>query len=136
MSDFTDVGPGKRGAMQTDVEANSQGWGLAALILGATEILASAVTHVICWQYVSLAGSNMADVDTRLGLGASILDIILMIGLAVFGIAAGVLGVRESQRLGSGRGLALAGLIAASAGLVFWLVASANLVIVAIARLR
>ncbi len=136
MSDFADVGPAKRGDRPNEVVEHSQGWGLAALILGSTGILASAVTHVICWLYVSLAGSNMADVDTRLGLGASILDVLLMSALAVFGIAAGVLGVRESQRLGTGRGLALAGLIAASMGLVFWLVAAANLIIVAIARLR
>lgn len=136
MSDFDDVGPGKRGGTHLGAEANGQGWGLAALILGATEILASAVTHVIAWQYVSLASSNMGDLDTRLGLGASILDIVLMLGLAVFGVVAGILGVRESQRLGSGRGLALAGLIATSTGLVFWLIAAANLVVVAIARLR
>lgn len=113
-----------------------QGWGLAALGLGSTLVLASGLTHVIAWQYVSLAGSYMGELDTRLGLAACVLDALLVLGLGVLGVVAGTLGVRESRRLDSGQGLATAGLAAAVVGMLTWLIAAANLMIVAIARLH
>src|SRR5262245_23253573 len=93
----------------------SQGWGLAALVLGGIEILASGLGHLIAWQYIELGRTYMSDVDSRLGLGMTVCQVATVLGLAVLGVVAGGLGVRESRRLESGRGLAVVGLTAAIA---------------------
>src|SRR5689334_12250773 len=81
-----------------------QGWGLAALILGGIEILASGVGHLIAWSYIELGRTHMTGSDSRLGLGMTICQVATVLGLAVLGVVAGGLGVRESRRLESGRG--------------------------------
>ena len=113
-----------------------QGWGPAALFLGIAEILLSGIAHVISWLYVSLAWNNMSDTDTRLGLAVSITYALVTVALGIVGVVAGILGVRESRRLNFARGISFVGLVTACAGLLFWLLASTNLLIVAIARLR
>jgi hypothetical protein len=114
----------------------SQGWGLAALVLGVTLLVASVLTHILCWLYVSLAQQYMSDIDTRLGLAMCVLDVALVIFLGVLAIVAGALGIREGRRLGRNRGVAFVGLLTASIGLLAWLFAATNLMIVAISRLR
>jgi hypothetical protein len=116
--------------------AAPQGWGWAAVVVGTALILFSGLGHVVAWLYVSLAPANMSDSDTRLGLGVSITYAIVILTLAIFAVTAAGLGLREAARTRAGRGIAVAGVFLAIAGLIAWLMASANLLIVAIARLR
>lgn len=116
--------------------AGFHAWGPAALALGLTEIIFSAITHVVAWLYASLASSTMSDLDTRLGLTLCILYTVAILALAVVGVIAGFIGVSESRRLGFARGISFVGLFAACIGLLTWIMASINLLIVAIYQLR
>jgi hypothetical protein len=78
----------------------------------------------------------MGPLDTQLGLVACILDVLVVLLLGVLGVVAGGLGLGEARRTSQGRGLALVGLLASCAGLLAWLLAGTNLLIVAISRLR
>lgn len=113
-----------------------QAWAPAALLLGLSVMLFSAIAHVVAWLYVSLAPSNMSDTDTRLGLAVCIVYAVLVLLLAILAIVSGALGLHEARRLNFARGLAVVGQIVACTSLVFWLMAATNLLIVAIARLR
>jgi hypothetical protein len=136
MSHVADVGPVKERGFGSSRSGQAQGWGLAALILGVCLILASGITHVVCWLYVSLAYGNMGPTDTRLGLVICLVDVLVLLGLGVLANVAGVLGLREARLFDAHRGIALTGMLAASAGLLCWLLAATNLLIVAISRLQ
>jgi hypothetical protein len=130
-----DVPHAKRAPGTTGGE-RPQGWSWAALVLGVLMIVTAGLTHIMAWLYVSLAPSYMSDTDTRLGLTISIVDVLTMIVLGVLGVLSGAFGVREASRRGGGGGFAVMTLVVASAGMLIWSGAAANLLIVAISRLR
>jgi hypothetical protein len=135
MTYLSDVGPSKRPGPEADSSA-PQGWSLGALAIGLTLVLASGVGHVIAWLYIELADTNMNSTDRVLGLAITIADVLVLLSLGVVANVAGMLGLRDAHRSGAGRGLATIGMWCAGAGLVCWLLASANLIIVAIAQLH
>ncbi len=111
-------------------------WGPAALALGLAEILFSAVTHVVAWMYASLARGTMSDLDTRLGLTICLIYTIMILVLAIAGVVAGAIGLKESRRLQFAGGISFLGILVTIIGLVAWVLASANLLIVALNQLR
>jgi hypothetical protein len=114
----------------------SQGYGAAALAVGCALMLMSVLAHMLAVIYSGMARQILDPLSSRLALAGSIAGVILVLGLNVAIIIVGGLGLRESGRLGAGRGIAALGMAVAIVSFVLWLIAASVLLVNMIDALR
>jgi hypothetical protein len=116
---MADVGPAK------DVTAAERAqWGLASLMIGAVLTLAVPVAlifNVVLWRS---GPSGLPKVPAFVG---SVLGLVVILGLAVFGIAAGLKGRQPAPGESRPSPLATAGVVTGAAAMILWIVVGIDL---------
>ncbi|MFO0969500.1 MAG: hypothetical protein U0793_28415 [Gemmataceae bacterium] len=102
-------------------------WGLAALAIGCTTIIASFVALVF---NVALFRGGPAGIPVTLAFAAGLIGVIAGFLLAVFSIIFGIRGWLHAAAERSTPALAVAGTLASATGLIFWIIAGVDLIMV------
>jgi hypothetical protein len=104
-------------------------WGLASLLIGAVLILAALMTlifNVLLWQ------SGHRPMPRMLALIGMVIGLVAVLGLAWFGISAGLKGRSRTPLHSPPSPLATAGVVTGSIALILWLLIGFDLLIIMI----
>src|SRR5690349_1654431 len=111
------------GATKGATAAERAQWGLASLLIGAALIIAAPVAlifNVLLWRS---GPSGLAKVPALCG---AVLGLLAVLGLAAFGLAAGVKG-RRAPDDSSASPLATAGVVTGATAIILWLIVGIDL---------
>jgi len=108
-------------------------WGFASLLIGCTVILGSVVTLVF---NVALFRGGPAGIPVTLAFGAGVIAVIVGALLAIASIIFGIRGWLHAVAERSTPALAAAGTTASIAGLLFWIIAGVDLIMILTGFLR
>jgi hypothetical protein len=120
--DLIDIGLAK------DVEASERAqWGLASLLIGLVSIIAALMTlifNVVLWQ------SGHRGMPRMLALIGMLVGLLVFLGLAGFGIAAGHKGRKRTFLELPASPLATAGVVTGWAAIILWLMIGFDLLVI------
>jgi hypothetical protein len=102
-------------------------WGLASLVIGSVLILAALITlifNVVLWQ------SSPRSIQRILVFPATVLGLLLVLSLSVFGIVAGLKGRQQTFIDLPPSPLATAGVATGFTALILWLIVGTDLLVI------
>jgi hypothetical protein len=102
-------------------------WGLASLLIGAVLIVAALTTlifNVILWK------SGPSGIPRFTALIGTVIGLVAVLGLASFGIAAGLKGRNRTAFDFPPSPLATAGVVTGSAAMILWLITGIDLLMI------
>ena len=107
--------------------ADAAQWGLAALMIGGTLVVASCallVFNILFWR------TGPAGIPMGLAFMGGVVGTLGILCLGGFGIAAGIRAWSRAASDGTCLALPLAGLLASAAGVVAWLIVAIDLIMI------
>jgi len=102
-------------------------WGLASLLLGCTLLLAACVTLVF---NVVLFRGGPDGIPTGVALAGGLIGALVVSALGVAAVVFGILGWQRAYAERSSPALGVAGTFASAVGLVAWLIAAVDLIVI------
>jgi len=118
---YSDIGA------QTPSLGGAAQWGLSALVIGCTMMLLSGILLVF---NVLLFRGGPAGIPMAFALTGGLIGALVGSALAVAGLAFGIRGWQRAGAERSSPALGIAGVAASTAGLLAWLIAAADLLII------
>jgi hypothetical protein len=107
--------------------ASAAQWGLASLLIGCSLLIASCCTLAF---NVLLFRGGPAGIDVSLAYAGGLIGVVAVAVLGVASLVFGIVGCQKAYAYRTCPALGLAGLIASAVGLVTWLVAAIDLVMI------